>query len=652
MDFSKQLAFLQQSASRAQQRGEGGRGGGDNSNNDTTAPASSNSENGERRPDRRRNDDFHHNSYNNNSSNSHRGRGRGSGRGHRSNTYRSGEQRVTPYDATAGHHHHRGGHGHSSRKRHMTDAEEDYYLKRLVQAIPKYHPLPIQRKQKQRHICLLFLTIDDLPHEHLWRTFLDIKNDELSKSNLMVSAICHAKFPDKVKSPWLKQRLLVHKPSIRDMQQYHERYSRNTYPKNDKTSNQSCLPPMRYFSRKPEWGSVEITRAMIDLLDEGLRIGTNRDNTVSVVKGIKDSRQAQEYRDKYSSQRFVVTDGHGHGQAHGNGHGHGQIQPDAFSGANSGMVLPTVDRFLFISESCIPVVTKQEFESALFSNEDEQETSKSKSTSKSTSTPKSALNDNPYNSANANKSWVNARNTPNNGFARQLQWDSIDPSIPQSHVWKADQWILLMRHHAWPILSLIDDAVQSVSNKDRSLLALWQCFRRVKASDEIYFPTVMSLLGILGNGNANDNDNNGKDEGKDDGTGTCMNSSSGNDGINVNTLKGADDNEKKDSESESASASLDNEVCRKRMTYCDWSENPKNPATFEINRNNKFKELRRVIRLAREEGCLFARKFSPALTLEHHHQAGEAVVGQGDEEGKEAISGQEWLEIVSKMRKL
>jgi len=165
------------------------------------------------------------------------------------------------------------------------------------------------------------------------------------------------------------------------------------------------------------------------------------------------------------------------------------------------------------------------------------------------------LNDNPYNSANANKSWVNARNTPNNGFARQLQWDSIDPSIPQSHVWKADQWILLMRHHAWPILSLIDDAVQNVSNKDRSLLALWQCFRGVKASDEMYFPTVMSLLGILGNGNANDNDNNGKDEGKDDGTGTCMNSSSGNDGINVNTLKGADDNEKKDSESESASAS-------------------------------------------------------------------------------------------------
>jgi len=51
---------------------------------------------------------------------------------------------------------------------------------------------------------------------------------------------------------------------------------------------------------------------------------------------------------------------------------------------------------------------------------------------------------------------------------------------------------------------------------------------------------------------------------------------------------------------------------------------------------------------------LFARKFSPALEhqFQHQHQADEAVVGQGDEEGKEAISGQEWLEIVTKMSKL
>lgn len=30
---------------------------------------------------------------------------------------------------------------------------------------------------------------------------------------------------------------------------------------------------MHYLTRRPEWGSVEITRAMIDLVEEGLLIG-------------------------------------------------------------------------------------------------------------------------------------------------------------------------------------------------------------------------------------------------------------------------------------------------------------------------------------------------------------------------------------------
>ena len=581
MDFSKQLANLQQSVSRAQQRERRG----DDRDDDSV--------NAQRRPDRGGNENYNsHGRYNQGSH----------GRGHDNRS-----RRTAPYE--------RRGHA-AQRKRHMTDSEEDFYFPRLVKAIPKYHPLPIHKKQKQRHVCLLFLTIDDLPLEHLWRAFLNDTSihENNQSSNLMISAICHAKFPEKVQSAWLKQRLLVHKPSVRDIQQCKERYSRNT---NLTSENQSCLPPTRYFSRKPEWGSVEITRAMIDLLDEGLKIGSNRDNTIAVAKSIKDSRQAQEYKEKYSSQRYVATAINHDGAASasvGNVNVMKRSSNDMI--AHTG-TLPTVDRFIFVSESCIPITTLAEFESALFSNDDGNET---KISTQPTSTQ--------YNGNDANKSWINARNTPNNGYARQLQWDVIDRSIPQSNIWKADQWMILTRRHAWPILKLIDDAIESVKGQSGSTnnhhsrnhlqLALWQCFRRVKASDEMYFPTVMALLGILGDRDVKGDDN-------------SINDAMANNG------------DKKES-------SMDKEVVRRRVTYCDWSMNAKNPESFEINRKDKFKELRRVIRLAREEGCLFARKFTPIL--ENDPSRGAIAIRGVKGEIQEAISVEEWLEIVTKMSNL
>lgn len=569
MDFSKQLANLQQSASRAQQPERRG----DDRDDDNA--------NAQRRPDRRGNDDYNNNGRFNQSNH-------GRGRGHRSH-------RTAPYE--------RRGHG-PQRKRHMSDSEEDFYFPRLVKSVPKYHPLPIHKKQKQKHVCLLFITIDDLPHEHLWRAFMNDTSihEQNQSSNLMISAICHAKFPEKIQSSWLKQRLLMHKPSVRDIQQCRERYSRNI----DLTSeNHSYLPPTRYFSRKPEWGSVEITRAMIDLLDEGLKIGSNRDNAVSVSKSIDDPNQAKEYKERYSSQRYVATSNANAMKASSN---------KAIVDDNA---LPTVDRFVFVSESCIPVTTLAEFESALFSKDGEE-----KETKNSTQPTSSQ-----YNSANANKSWVNARNTPNNGYARQLQWDVIDRSIPQSNIWKADQWMILTRRHAWPIIKLIDDAAESAygqigttstqRGKDRLQLALWQCFRRVKASDEMYFPTVMSLLGILEAGDETDD-------------------------TSINDAKAINSNKNE--------LSMDNEVLRRRVTYCDWSMNAKNPASFEINRKDKFKELRAVIRLAREEGCLFARKFTPILELVPSRE--DVDIGGTEGETKEAIRGAEWLEIVTKMSNL
>ena len=34
-----------------------------------------------------------------------------------------------------------------------------------------------------------------------------------------------------------------------------------------------------FLTRKPEWGSVEITRAMLDLLQDGLKIGNSDDSS-------------------------------------------------------------------------------------------------------------------------------------------------------------------------------------------------------------------------------------------------------------------------------------------------------------------------------------------------------------------------------------
>lgn len=145
-------------------------------------------------------------------------------------------------------------------------------------------------------------------------------------------------------------------------------------------------------------------------------------------------------------------------------------------------------------------------------------------------------------SANAS-SWLKARNSPNNGYARQQQWDRMNRAIPTEHIWKADQWILLIREHAEAVAragrgNASSDASNSSSNYNG--VELWECFKRTRASDELYFPTVLSLLNIIRGdqkrgGNENNND-----------------------------------------------ADLGDEVANRRITYCDWSMSARNPASFNV----------------------------------------------------------------------
>jgi len=238
---------------------------------------------------------------------------------------------------------------------------------------------------------------------------------------------------------------------------------------------------------------VEITRAMIDLLKEGLMIDENPTN----------------YHDK-----FVVREG-----------------------GDEGRNKSPASRFLFVSETCVPIVSLAEMDISLYGSQEGEE--------KKTS-------------GMIGCSWINGRNTPNNGYARQLQWDKIQPCIPRCKIWKADQWMLLTRMHAKNVVEDVGKAFKQCKNHVKPL---WQCFRNVNASDEIYFPTVLALLGVLGDSDKN--------------------------------------------------KTLAKGVWKRRVTYCDWTESAKNPKSF-----TNLQEFKDVVNKAREEGCLLARKFSQHISIE------------------------------------
>ena len=327
-----------------------------------------------------------------------------------------------------------GGRQHEA-KRQRRDVEGPYRnpkwneLKRAVDSLRTYQP-PAETK-RCTHLCLLAITINELPFEAIWR-------DWAARQSVTVSLVCHAKEPHKVQSEWLKSRLLVEPPRM---------------------GRGNDFAPPTYRTRRPQWGSIEITLAMLDLCDESLKIGMDTD--------MKDPR--------FSTNRYC-------------------FQPaSTLTGG-----LPQVDKVLFISETCLPIASLTD-----------------------------DLLDSPC-------SIVNSRDTPNNGFSRQLQFDKIHSLVP--HKFKADQWMMLSRSHLICIMTELPHN-------------FWECFRDCNASDEMYFPTALALLGI----------------GTDDGA--------------------------------------QQQLVKRRITYSDWSVGPKNPATFDD------KDLRRVVEEARKDRCLVARKF-------------------------------------------
>ncbi|KAG7356076.1 core-2/I-branching enzyme [Nitzschia inconspicua] len=533
MDFRSQL-----SAFRNGSNGEGG-GGGNNNNGDRNDRS--------RSPNRR----FHSNNNNNNNNN----RGGGGNGGRYGNQYGEGSDRRRPRPGEWGSNSHYGGDGPPNTRRrynnqHPNNVDPDGLgdLRRHNYRIPRGFPDPPtdeERAKQPKHIVLMAITIEDMPFEHVWRGWCDtLKAVPKDQDDFFLSLVCHAKYPEKVQSEWLKQRLLTHPP---------QRGRGNSYE--DPT----------YLTRTPAWGSVEITRAMLDLLQESLKIG-----------------KCTQTDKRFSANRFLIR------------------VPPTFQECEDDSKIPPADHFLFISETCLPVATAPEFFSKI---------------------------------ANVAVSWVNARHrrqedTPKNKYEDD-QFAGINRRIPGQYRWKADQWVLLSRRHASLIIEL--DRPQ-IPQKHQ----LWQSFREINASDEMYFPTALALLGFLRY--TKDGDDTQKSRavvpnpsGASGAVSETAMKPTSSSGLTLDTGNGTAATS--DGTGVASAVTNKNEsILLRPVTYTDWTQGMKNPAMF----CNGPKDLKRVSRLARGIGCLVARKFSthlpiPGVPKEEVKMTGEITVGQWNE---------------------
>lgn len=189
----------------------------------------------------------------------------------------------------------------------------------------------------------------------------------------------------------------------------------------------------------------------------------------------------------------------------------------------------TIDALCFCSDSCIPVVPFQEFQRAILNY--------------------TLPNSNSTESGHPDvSSWLRYGYEPTNGYAKQKQFDILKGRIPGQCIAKADQWLLLSRKHAKQVLEL--------SNEQALGRPLLQSFRGVSASDEMYFPTCLSLLGILPPAVKNKTE------------------------LQANDIA---------------------QVRQQQLTYCEWRSGDPSPRTFtDLTQSD--------ITNARTQGCLLLRK--------------------------------------------
>jgi Core-2/I-Branching enzyme len=433
------------------------------------------------------------------------------------------------------------------------------------------------------HIALLCVCIDSLPFEHVWREWAQT-------GNAHVSLLVIAKYPDKIVAQ-AKREEEEEKSSTSDRRNNgnHRRPARfvrdRLLTKPPRIGRGNSYADPEYVTHTPAWGSVQITRAMLELVQEAAVIGTSRDTERGDVR--------------FMSQRYLLP------KRMGKGDGRLQVDPND---------IPPVDKFIFISETCIPVQTLRECEDALFG--DKSLYTASLSGHEETKEPTAAATASEQQPSNSSitpweVSWVNARHpqtssgTPRNKYERD-QFQDIHAMIPIENRWKADQWHCLSRPHALAVLDL--DAHL------RPQLQLWNsCFSRINASDEMYFPTALSILGILntrdfitstsstaGNNEASTTANEANAQmhpSKKDAATVA---------VTASTATNTETPSRAASYTTTATATRTSSIALRPITYTDWSEGMRNPATF----SKGMRDFCKIAKLARQQGSLVARKFA------------------------------------------
>ena len=300
-------------------------------------------------------------------------------------------------------------------------------------------------------IAFLFLIVDTLPYEELWKAWIG----KITDSCVHI----HAKHPERIRSAWVRQHLI-------------------TAPSGD------------IVTYRPDWGSVELVRAMLALLQAALR-----------------DRQ--------------------------------------------------VGRLCFLSESCLPAVDPVVAERTIQA---------------------------------ATRSWLDVKFRPNNGYSALHQFA---PMRCGWRVAKADQWCLLQRSHA-----------ERLVRRPR----IWQSFKRAKAADEIFIPTLLQMGGVL----------------NDEGTLVCHHSEAecrsrfshtdrlswtpdGPDRTVMRVKPRSDPTQLATDDIMNAAILALNtdwpvygEIESRKITYVDWSYSCLHPTTFRWNLA--------LHRRAQERGCIFVRK--------------------------------------------
>jgi hypothetical protein len=438
---------------------------------------------------------------------------------------------------------------------HSPDRDGLGDLRNFGYRIPKGLPPPPtqeQKSKKAKHLALLVITIDDLPYEHIWKAWCQtLAANKKNNDDCFISLVCHAKYPKKVQSKWLRQRLLVHPPKL--------------------GRGNSFLDP-EFLSYTPNWGSVDITHAMLDVLQNAMRIGHDNE---------KDMR--------FAASRYLVR--------------RPTIPLDATEEEMKDFdKIPPVDQFLYVSETCIPVMTAQEVFDKV------QDTT---------------------------VSWVNARHrkdegTPQNAYEND-QFAGINRRIPGQFRWKADQWVLLCRDHASQIVDM--DHPHNFPPKHQ----LWQSFRDINASDEMYFPTCLAVLGLLRIAADGEDTQRSRSFQQSGGGDERSRSNSNAEDQQGRSNSSVADEKSRGSESSSAQP-VEQVVLKRPVTYTDWTEGMRNPATFVKG----ITDFKRVARLARDKGCLLARKFALYVAIPGMAPEDQKVTGE--------ITVEEWKEEVEAMR--